>query len=180
MLKALIGSCSAMLRGQQSGDAARHCLTFSLNGIHFGIDTRMIKRIVRYGILAKPTDRPASVIGFQRHEGNMIPVLDIAARYGTQPLLPGRRTCLVVVGLGYGKWQCDIGVMVDEVLGVLDFRPEDVCAVPEAAHTMMQVEMLEGLVRHKESYLILFDALRLLPDEELEALAIYMRETWQC
>lgn len=176
MLLSLIHTCCNALRPRAQATAIRrHCLTFAFNGILFGIDTRVVNEIARYRMLAVPRGMPRSICGLFRHHGVMIPVIDIAARYGTHPLRPGRRTCIVLVGLGVGKWRRDVGIVVDEIYSVAEFGASDLKPVPEVAQQMLEVEIIEGLVRQEKDYLIVIDAWRLLPDAEMEALAAYMR-----
>jgi chemotaxis signal transduction protein len=177
MLMALVKACSAVLHphAPEPVSGVRHCLTFSLNGLRFGIDTRMVNEIVRLGILAVPNDMPRCMRALYRHNGVMIPVLDIAGYYGNQPLTQGRRSCLVVIGLGCGKWRRDVGLMVDEVLGVTEFAAASLKPVPEAAHAMIQAGIIDGLLQEGRDMLVMLDGWRLLPDEELEEIAAYMR-----
>lgn len=177
MLMSLVNRCRTLLRptGKANPEPARYCLTFTLNGIRFGVDTRIVNEIVRLGILAVPNDMPRCMRALYRHNGVMIPVLDIAGRYGNQPLTQGRRSCLVVIGLGCGKWRRDVGLMVDEVRGVTEFAAASLKPVPEAARAMMQTGIIEGLLQEERDMLVVLDGWRLLPDRELEEIAAYMR-----
>jgi purine-binding chemotaxis protein CheW len=179
MLLSLINVCCKALRPRSpKAVTRRHCLTFSLNGIRFGIDTRVVNKIARYQILAEPRGLPRAICGLFRHQGVMIPVIDIARRYGNHPLRPGGRTCIVLVTLGVGKWKRDVGIMVDEIFGVSEFESSDLRPIPEVAHQMISVEIIEGLVKLEKDYLIVIDAWRLLPDAEMEELVAYMRATF--
>ncbi|HZW24884.1 MAG TPA: chemotaxis protein CheW [Gallionella sp.] len=176
----LVNACRALLLSRSEATLeplpVRYCLTFTLHGIRFGIDTRTVNEVVRLGILAVPGDLPQCLRALYRHNGVMIPVLDIAARYGSKPLTQGGRSCLVVVGLGCGKWRRDIGLMVDEVLSVAEFQPDEMRPAPEIVSQMAHAGIVEGLVWQAKDFLIVLDALRLLPDAELEAVAAYMAE----
>lgn len=178
MLMNLVNACCALLRPKSEVKLeplpVRYCLTFILHGVRFGIDTRTVDEIVRLGILAEPGDLPRCLRALYRHNGVMIPVLDIAARYGKKPLTQGRRSCLVVVGLGRGKWRRDIGLMVDEVLSVATFKPDDLRPVPEITSGIEYDGIVDGIVLQGTDILVVLDALRLLPDVELEEVAAYM------
>lgn len=177
MLMSLVNICHTLWRptSRANPESARYCLTFTLNGIRFGVDTRTVNEIVRLGILAEPNDLPRCLRALYRHNGVMIPVLDIAGRYGKQPLKQGRRSCLVVIGLGCGKWRRDVGLMVDEVRGVTEFAAANLKPVPAVAHVMMQTGIVEGLLQEERDMLVVLDGWRLLPDRELEEISAYMR-----
>jgi len=175
MLLVLIETVCNSIFPSQKAAAKRQCITVALHGTRFGIDTRFVKQIARNHILAEPRGKPAFVRGLFRHQGNMIPVLDIAALYGTHPLEPGGRSCILIVTLGIGKWRRDIGLMVDEVLGWEEFAAVDLKPVPEVMHRMLQVEIVEGLVQQEKDYLIVLDAWRLVSDAQMEALFAFMR-----
>lgn len=178
MLMSLVNACCALLRPKSEVKLeslpARYCLTFTLHGIRFGVETRTVNEIVRLGILAVPGDMPRCLRALYRHNGVMIPVLDIAAHYGNKPLMQGKRSCLVVVGLGCGKWKSDIGLMVDEVSSVAGFQPDEIRPVPEVINQIAPVGIVEGIVRQEKDFLVVLDALRLLPDAELEEVAAYL------
>lgn len=176
MLQSLIQACCNALKPQvREAAIRRHCLTFSLNGARFGIDTRTVNEIARYQILAVPRGLPRFICGLFRHHGIMIPVIDIAACYGQDSLHPGGRTCIVLVGLGIGKWRREVGILVDEIFGVAEFASTQLKPVPDAAHKLLQVEIIEGLVKQEQGYLIVLDAMRLLPDADMAELDAYMR-----
>jgi purine-binding chemotaxis protein CheW len=167
---------NVLLPSKQQEVNRRHCLTFSLNSIRFGVDTRVVNEVARYRILAEPRGMPYFIRGLFRHNGVMIPVIDIGAHYGKQPLQPGGRTCIVLIELGIGKWRRNVGIMVDEIFGVAEFGATELLPVPELAHQMLDVEIIEGLVRQEKDYLIVIDAWQLLPDAEMAELAAYMRQ----
>jgi purine-binding chemotaxis protein CheW len=179
MILSFIDGCRKVVSQRvQEVSPHRHCLNFFLNGVRFGIDTRVVNGIARYRMLAEPRGMPGSIRGLFRHNGAMVPVIDIAAHYGNQPLRPGGRTCIVLTELGVGKWRRDIGLMVDEISGVSEFGAPELLPVPEAAHRMLQVEIVEGLVKQKKDYLVVLDAWRLLPDAALEELGAYMQREY--
>lgn len=156
----------------------RYCVVVRLNGVDFGIDIRSAREIIPCGIFAEPRDKPVCVRAFFRHDGRMLPVLDIAARFGKQPLKQGKRSCLVVVSLERGKRKLDIGVMVDEARGLFEFGEDELSPVPEIAHEMMQVRMVAGMVKQGNGYLIMLDVGQLLLAQEQDELIAYMRQTW--
>lgn len=176
MILSLVGLCWDALKPRaKMAPSRRYCLTFTLNDLWFGIDSGIVKKIARYQILAEPRGMPRFIRGLFRHQGVMIPVIDIAGRYANQPLRPRGRTCIVLVELGFGKWRRDVGIMVDEIFGMAEFAAAELLPVPNVTHQMVSAGIIEGLVRREKDLLVVLDACRLLPDTELQELADFMR-----
>lgn len=154
----------------------RYCLTFTLQGVCFGVDIGNIKEIVRLGIFAVPRDLPRCLRALYRHKRSMIPVLDIAARYGQSSLRQGGRSCLVVVGMGRGAHRQDIGLMVDEVLGMARFSAASVRPLPDDMRELMRTHfIIEGMVAEGDGQLILLRSDKLLQAHELREISSYVR-----
>jgi purine-binding chemotaxis protein CheW len=178
MLSSLIKACGNALlpRLRPARPAGRACLTFTVGGLLFGIDSRIVQQIARYQILAEPRGKPPFIRGLFRHKGIMIPVVDLSARYGHAPVAPGGRTCIVIVELGVGKWRKELGLIVDEVRGLSEFPLSALKPMPEVVHKMIKVELVEGLVKLEKDYLVVLDPWRLLSDEEAGEVADYLKQ----
>jgi len=170
----LINACRRVFLPRPARPAARTCLTFTVDGLLFGIDTRIVQEIARYRILAEPRGKPAFIRGLYRHHGIMIPVVDLAARYGHAPVEPGGRTCIVVVELGLGCWRKEVGLIVDEVRGLSEFPLSELKAMPDVVQRMIKVDLIEGLVRLEKDYLVVIDPWLLFSDEEAAQVAEYL------
>jgi purine-binding chemotaxis protein CheW len=177
MLSSLIKACGNALlpRLRPVKPEGCTCLTFTVGGLLFGIDTRIVQEIARYQILAEPRGKPSFIRGLFRHKGIMIPVVDLSARYGHAPVEPGGRTCIVIVELGVGKWRKELGLVVDEVRGLSEFPLSQMKSMPEVVHKMIKVDLVEGLVRLEKDYLVVLDAWRLLSDEEAGEVADFLK-----
>lgn len=178
VLVALLNVCGEVLRsiGRESRPSMRNCLTFRISGALFGIDAGQIKEIVRCGILAEPGDKPSFVRGLFRHQSVMVPVLDISARYGTHRTEPSGRTCIVILQASAGYWQQPVGLIVDEVCAMHNFADTALKPLPAEVSRMMNVEIVEGLVKLKKDLLIVIDPLRLMSPDEAADLADYLVE----
>lgn len=106
----------------------------------------------------------------------MVPVLDLARRFGHSSLEPGGRTCIVIVELGLGRWRKEVGLMVDEVRGLSEFPAQELKPMPDLVQRVVGAEMVEGVVRLKQDYLVVLDHLRLLNDEESKEVAAYLQQ----
>lgn len=151
----------------------RTCLAFHVSGMLFGVDARAMQKIARYQILASPRGMPACICGLYRHQGLMIPVLDLSRRFGHAPITPGGRTCILIVEMGLGKWRKEIGLLADDVRGLSEFSLHALKPMPDVGHHMAEIE---GLVREGKDFLIVLDHLVLLNDHESACVADFIRQ----
>jgi chemotaxis signal transduction protein len=99
-------------------------LVFSLCGEAFAIGIRSIKEIIEYGQLTEVPMMPDLVRGVINLRGAVVPVVDLAVRFGRAPTEVARRTCIVIIEIESQPGEAQvIGVIVDAVTEVLDIPP---------------------------------------------------------
>ncbi len=102
-------------------------LVFSLCGETFAIGIRRIKEIIEYGHLTEVPMMPDLVRGVINLRGAVVPVVDLAVRFGRAPTAIARRTCIVIVEIEAQPGASHvIGVIVDAVNEVLDIPAHDI------------------------------------------------------
>ena len=107
-------------------EAPAQYLTFSLSGEMFGLGILNVKEIIEYGNLTEIPMMPAFIRGVINLRGSVVPVIDLAARFGGQPTAVGRRTCIVIVEVPDEDTRHDIGIIVDAVSEVLEIPGSDI------------------------------------------------------
>ena len=90
-------------------------LTFLLGGEMYAIGILNVKEIIEYGQLTEIPMMPAFIRGVINLRGSVVPVIDLAARFGGNQTETSRRTCIVIIELSSGDERHDIGVVVDAV-----------------------------------------------------------------
>ena len=102
-------------------------LTFRLHELIYGIETLLVKEIFQLPELKIIPETPGDVIGVLYLRDRTIPVMHLARRLG-QPVRECRLSDRVIVV----QWQnIEMGVIVDEVLDVVDFSPDDLESEPD-------------------------------------------------
>lgn len=145
-------------------------LTFMLGGEMFAIGILWIKEIIEFGGLTEVPMTPACVRGVINLRGAVVPVLDLAARFGRDRSAVTRRSCIIVVELdGEGDRQ-DVGVMVDAVNAVLDIPAADIEPAPEFGASI-RTDFIEGMGKVDGRFVILLQPGRVLSTAEIGALA---------
>lgn len=168
-LAAAAGSRPAVLAAGAAGP--QQYLVFSLCGETFAIGIRSIKEIIEYGHLTEVPMMPELVRGVINLRGAVVPVVDLAVRFGREPTRIARRTCIVIVEIeawleaGAGEPQV-IGVIVDAVNEVLDIPAEDI-EPPPSFGARIRSDFIEGMGKVAGKFVILLNLKHVLSVDEL-------------
>jgi len=79
--------------------APQQYLTFTLGGEMFAVAILNVKEIIEFGSLTEIPMTPPFIRGVINLRGAVVPVIDLACRFGGQPSAVARRTCIVIVEL---------------------------------------------------------------------------------
>lgn len=164
------GNAGAAAPQARAAQDVEQYLTFLLGGEAFAIGILRIKEIIEYTGLTPVPLMPSCVRGVINLRGAVVPVVDLAARFGRTPVRVTRRTCIVIVEVeGDGERQ-DIGVTVDAVSAVLDIPRADIEAAPSFG-AGIRPDMIHGMARIDGRFVIILDMDRVLSEGEIAALA---------
>jgi purine-binding chemotaxis protein CheW len=149
--------------------AVRQFLTFMLGGEMFAMDILGIKEIIEYSALTEVPMMPPSVRGVINLRGAVVPVIDLAVRFGRAPAPVTKRTCIVIVEIALDDARQDVGVVVDAVNAVLDIPPEHI-EPPPTFGTRIRTDFIQGMGNVNNKFVILLDANQVLSLDELAGL----------
>jgi purine-binding chemotaxis protein CheW len=148
---------------------AQQYLTFMLGGEVFAIGILAIKEIIEYGGLTPVPMMPATIRGVINLRGAVVPVMDLAARFGRPSSEPGKRTCIVIVELRRHDEQQVIGVIVDSVNAVQEIGPGDIEPAPGFG-MRVSPQFIAGMGKVNGKFVILLDIEQVLSVQDLEQL----------
>jgi purine-binding chemotaxis protein CheW len=144
-------------------------LTFMLGGEVLAIGILAIKEIIEYhGITAVPM-MPEFIRGVINLRGAVVPVIDLAARFGRSRAVVTKRSCIVIVEVEAEGERKDVGVIVDAVNAVLDIPPADVEAAPVFG-ARIRTDFIQGMGKVGGKFVILLNVNRVLSFDEISAL----------
>lgn len=153
----------------EAGETAQY-LTFLLGGESFGIGIMAVKEILEFGGLTDVPMMPESVRGVINLRGAVVPVIDLAARFGRPQTVPGKRTCIVIVELETDGERQITGIIVDAVSAVLDIPASEIEPAPSFG-TRIRSDFIAGMGKMNGKFVILLDVQPVLALGELPALA---------
>jgi purine-binding chemotaxis protein CheW len=172
-------STDTQLPATQTGSAAAsQYLTFVLNEEIFALNILNIKEIIDYGHLTKVPMMPDFVRGVINLRGNVVPIIDLQARFGNGATPIHNRTGIVIVETDVdsenGNTQ-DIGIIVDAVNEVIDIGQQDI-EPPPSFGTGIRPEFISGMAKRDDRFIILLNIDRILSIDEMADLSQSMGE----
>ncbi len=142
------------------------CLTFTLGGDEYGVGILQLREIVEYETLTKVPSTPPWIRGVMNLRGTVVPVVDLAAKFGLPETEIAARTCIVIVEADLDGESTPMGVMVDTVVRVLDLSPENI-EEPPTFGTRVHVDYLLGVGKVDDQLVLVLDINRVLSIDEL-------------
>lgn len=109
-------------------------LTFHLGGSHYGVPIREVREVVRLCPITVVPNMPEHVRGVINLRGAVLPVFDLRARFGMEPIEYDDRACIIVVDApGRPRQAGGIGAIVDGVDDVVMLAASQLAPVPDLA-----------------------------------------------
>lgn len=156
--------------------AAGKYLTFQLGKEAYGIGIMKVQEIVGVMPVTRMPKLPHFVRGLVNLRGKVIPVFDLRLKFGLERREDTDRTCIIVVRLSLdgsrpGAAEVTLGVIVDEVSEVVNV-PAEAIEPPPAFGSSVDVSFLLGVGKLGNKVVMLLDADRILPREELQTVTM--------
>ena len=164
-----MGSLARVEKTVDAPDVQQY-LTFALGSEMFAVGTLSVKEIIEYGQMTVVPMMPGFIRGVINLRGAVVPVIDLAARFGRSETVITRRTCIVIVEVPNEDGKQDIGVVVDAVSAVLEIAPADIEPVP-AFGAKIRSDFIAGMGKVAGRFVILLEVGKVLSIDEIATLA---------
>ncbi len=156
--------------GAEASHDPEQYLTFVLGEETFAIGILRIKEIIEFSGITTVPMMPPCIRGVINLRGAVVPVLDLAARFGRPSSPATRRTCIVIVEVNGDSERHDIGVVVDAVNEVLEIPPTEIEAAPSFG-TRLRADLICGMGKVNGRFVIILDTDRVLSAEDIAVIA---------
>lgn len=152
-------------------EQAQQYLTFSLGQEMFAVGILQVREIIEYGAVTTVPMMPAFIRGVINLRGSVVPVIDLAARFGRGASEVHRRSCIVILEVGEDEEQRqELGVMVDAVSEVVEIPPAQI-EPPPSFGARIRTEFIAGMGKVQDRFVILLDVAKVLAVDEMALLA---------
>ncbi len=143
-------------------------INFRLGNDEFGIDISSVKEIIRVENITHIPEAPSFIHGLTNLRGQIIPVIDLAKQFGLpEKEKPTGNARIIVTELDSQL----VGMMVDEVPGVLKIAEDNVEPTPELIQNEIKGDYFKGVGKLEKRLIILLDLKKVLTPREVEELS---------
>jgi chemotaxis signal transduction protein len=142
-------------------------LSFMIRGTDYGLPILTVKEILQHEQPTPVPGAPSSIRGVINVRGAVVPVVDLAVKFGRGETVATNRTCILVVEPRVAGERLTVGVLADAVNEVLDL-PSDSIEPPPAFGTNVKLDYLTGMGKVGKGFVLLLDVDRVVSASEAE------------
>ena len=150
----------------QGTAAQRQYLTYFLADEEYGINIQQVKEIIEYTAITKVPKVPRWIRGVINLRGNVVPVVDLAVRFGLEERPITKTSCIIIVEVQQETEKTVMGVIADAVNQVIVLAPEEI-EQPPAFGTRVRLEYLAGMGKLGKKFALILNIDRVLSAAEL-------------
>ncbi len=157
---------SGAVQSMDNAEEQQQYLTFLLGGEMFSIGILNIKEIIEYGSLTAVPMMPDFIRGVINLRGAVVPVIDLAARFGRNQSSITRRSCIVIIEVEAKGDRHDVGMVVDSVSEVLEILASEIEPPPNFG-AKIRADFIAGMGKVNGKFVIILNVDRVLSIEEM-------------
>jgi purine-binding chemotaxis protein CheW len=146
-------------------------LSFRVREARYALPIELVREIIEYGHVTPVPMMPSFIHGVINLRGNVVPVLDLAARFGMPLSVANKRTCIVIIELTLDDQEQRIGLVVDAVDAVLDIDIASVEPAPPFG-AGINTDFIAGMARDERGFTIVLDVRRVLSLDDIRQLSL--------
>lgn len=163
---------------QKQVSMAGQYLSFQISGDEYAVPVLKVREIIEYNELTRIPQAPPAVRGVINLRGNVVPVIDLAKKFGFAEANVTRWTCIVVLEVLQDNEIAVLGVLCDAVSQVIDLT-DDLIEPPPEFGLEGRLDYLLGMGKSDKKFLLLIDTDKVLSHMELRKIATAMEQTGQ-
>ena len=157
------------VRAESTGHEGKY-LTFALGAEEYGLEILKVREIIGFLEVTAVPQTPEYVMGVINLRGQVIPVVNLRAKFGMPVIERTEETCIIVVEIAQEGMDVSTGIIVDKVQEVLDISAENIESPPEFG-TDVDTNFILGMGKIGDSVKILLDIDRVLVGDDIARLA---------
>jgi len=145
-------------------------LTFALGSETYGLEILKVREIIGYMEITAVPQTPHHVKGVINLRGQVIPVIDLRAKFGMNIADVTEETCIIVVEISQGARKFSTRIVVDHVQEVLDIDGGDIEDAPQFGSSV-NTDFILGMGKIEKTVKILLDIDKVLAGDDFSGFA---------
>jgi purine-binding chemotaxis protein CheW len=141
-------------------------LTFQLAKEECAVPVLRVKEILEYDTPTRVPSTPAWIQGVINLRGGVVPVVDLALKFGLPESPITKKTCIVIVEIDREGHPVLTGVVAETVSQVVEIGAADI-QPPPSFGAGIRVDYIVGMAAIDKKFALLLDIDRILSTEEL-------------
>jgi purine-binding chemotaxis protein CheW len=151
-------------------------LTFAIGKEEYGLEILKVREIIGFMDITAVPQMPSYIKGVINLRGQVIPVIDLRAKFCMQTAERTEETCIIVVEITQQGRKFSTGIVVDHVSEVLDIPGEAIEESPQFG-SAVKTDFILGMGKVGERVKILLDIDKVLATVDMQTLnAINVKE----
>ena len=146
-------------------------LTFQIGEERYAVGILRVKEILRYEEITRVPRSPRFIRGVINLRGYVVPVVDLAVKFGGRPAPTTLWTCIVIIEANHDGDTVTLGLVCDAVDRVTEMADADIQQVPRIG-TRHDLEYLKGMGKIDQQFVLILDTDKVFSLREMEAAAI--------
>lgn len=164
------------LEAREQADVAlgRHLagkyMTFKLANEEYGLEILKVREIIGMMDITRVPQTKAFVRGVINLRGRVIPVVDLRCKFDLEQIEVTDQTVIIVVQLNTSTGDMTMGILVDEVLEVLDIKADAIEPPPQFGTGAINVDFVLGIGKAGKRLVFLMNIDKVLSFREVKEL----------
>ncbi|HXB99573.1 MAG TPA: chemotaxis protein CheW [Terriglobales bacterium] len=143
-------------------------LTFLTAGEEYAISIGKVSEIVEYEAVTTVPNTPVWIRGVTNLRGRVIPVVDLAAKFGLPASTISKFSCIIITEVIFQGENLTMGVFADSVSQVIELSADEIEQTPPFG-TRVKTEYLLGMGVLGKKFCLILDIDKVLSADELLA-----------
>lgn len=156
------------MNDMRTGEVQQQYLTFTIAGEEYAIGILRVREILEYSTSTRVPSTAPCVIGVINLRGRVVPLIDLAMKFGHGQTSITKWSCIVIVEVDVEGESTVVGILADAVSHVVDLADSEI-EPPPAFGLSGRRDYLVGMGRNGSRFILILDVDRLLSAESMAA-----------
>lgn len=143
-------------------------LTFLTAGEEYAVSIVKVREIIEYETVTTVPNTPAWISGVTNLRGRVIPVVDLAVKFGLPASRISKFSCIIITDVMFQGENLTMGVLADSVSQVIDLSADEIEKIPPFG-TRVKTEYLLGMGALGKKFCLILDIDKVLSADEMLA-----------